>query len=40
MQILNNNQNTNFTGAFRFKPNEIKAKADVPVIYSRETSFS
>lgn len=35
MQILTNNQNTNFTGAFRFKPNEIKAKADVPQLFTQ-----
>lgn len=35
MQILNNQSNINFNGAFRFKPNEIKAKADVPNLFTQ-----
>ena len=35
MQILNNQSNINFNGAFRFKPNEINAKADVPKLFTQ-----
>ena len=35
MQILNNQSNINFNGAFRFKPNEINAKADVPNLFTQ-----
>lgn len=35
MQILNNQSNINFNGAFRFKSNEIKAKADVPKLFTQ-----
>ena len=35
MQILNNQSNINFNGSFRFKPNEIKAKADVPNLFTQ-----
>ena len=35
--MLTNNQysSTNFTGAFRFKPNEIKAKLEVPELFTQ-----
>ena len=34
--ILNNNpQNNTFTGAFRFKPSEIKAKLEVPNLFTQ-----
>lgn len=35
MQILNNQSNINFNGAFRFKPNEFNAKADVPKLFTQ-----
>lgn len=35
MQILNNQSNINFNGAFRFKSNEINAKADVPKLFTQ-----
>ena len=35
MQISNNQSNINFNGAFRFKPNEINAKADVPNLFTQ-----
>lgn len=35
MQILNNQSNINFNGAFRFKPNEINAKTDVPNLFTQ-----
>ena len=35
MQILNNQSNINFNGAFRFKPNEINAKANVPKLFTQ-----
>lgn len=36
MQVTNNNTSSlQFSGAFRFKPNEIKAKADVPNLFTQ-----
>ena len=36
MQVTNNNTSSlRFSGAFRFKPNEIKAKADVPNLFTQ-----
>ncbi len=36
MQVTNNNTSSlRFSGAFRFKPNEIKAKADVPKLFTQ-----
>lgn len=36
MQILNNNiSNTNFTGAFRIKPQDVKAKAEIPAMFTQ-----
>ena len=36
MQVTNNNTSSlRFSGAFRFKPNEINAKADVPKLFTQ-----
>ena len=35
MQILNNQSNINFNGAFRIKPREIKAKAEIPQLFTQ-----
>lgn len=36
MQVTNNNTSSlRFSGAFRFKPNEFKAKADVPNLFTQ-----
>ncbi len=33
MQVLNNQSNINFNGAFRISPSEIKAKAEIPQLF-------
>lgn len=35
MQIYNQQSNNNFTGAFRFRPSEIKAKLEVPQLFTQ-----
>ena len=35
MQIQNRQSNSNFTGAFRFKPSEINAKLEVPRLFTQ-----
>ena len=36
MQVTNNNTSSlQFSGAFRFKPNEFNAKADVPKLFTQ-----
>lgn len=35
MQIFNNQSNINFNGAFRIKPAEIKAQAEIPTLFTQ-----
>lgn len=35
MQIFNNQSNINFNGAFRIKPAEIRAQAEIPTLFTQ-----